>query len=118
MARPTAIARKLRKDQTPTESILWLHLRAKRLGYKFYRQHPIGRYVADFCCPAMKFVVEVDGGHHNEPEQREQDKERDAFLLDQGFTVLRVWANEVQKNTDGVIQKILDFLKDLENPSP
>ena len=117
MARPTAVARKLRKDQTPTESILWLHLRAKRLGYKFYRQHPIGRYVADFCCPAMKLVVEVDGGHHDEPEQRGQDNERDAFLADQGFTVLRVWANEAQKNIDGVVQRIIETLEKLSSPS-
>lgn len=118
MARLTAIARKLRKDQTPTEGLLWQQLRASRLGYKFYRQHPIGRYVADFCCPAWKLVVEVDDGHHDEPEQKSQDHERDAFLADQGFTVIRVWSNEVQNNIDGVVQKILDVLKQFSNPSP
>lgn len=118
MARLTAIARKLRKNQTPTEGILWQHLRANRLGQKFYRQHPIDRYVADFCCPAMKLVIEVDGGHHDEPEQRGQDKERDEFLADQGFTVIRVWSNEVQNNIDGVVQKIIESLEKLLYPSP
>ncbi len=107
MPRLTVIARKLRRSQTPTEGILWQHLRANQLGYKFYRQHPIGGYIADFCCPAKKFVVEVDGGHHDEPVQRGQDRERDAFMEDQGFTILRVWSNEVQKNIDGVVQKIM-----------
>ena len=118
MARLTEIARKLRKDQTPTEGLLWQHLRANRLGYKFYRQHPIYRYVADFCCPALKLVVEVDGGHHDELEQKAQDHERDAFLVDQGFTILRVWANEVQNNINGVVETILETLKKLSHPSP
>jgi very-short-patch-repair endonuclease len=118
MVRLTAIARKLRKDQTPAEGVLWQQLRANRLGYKFYRQHPIGGYVADFCCPAVKLVIEVDGGHHDEPEQRAQDRERDSILDSQGFTVLRVWNNEVQKNTDGVVQKILDTLKQFSRLSP
>jgi very-short-patch-repair endonuclease len=115
MARPTAIARTLRKHQTPTEGILWQHLRAKRLGHKFYRQHPIGRYVADFCCPASKLVVEVDGGHHDEPEQRAYDEERDAFMEDQGITILRVWSSDVRDNIDGVVGKILEVLG---RPSP
>lgn len=118
MPRLTAIARKLRRTQTPTEGILWQHLRANRLGYKFYRQHPIGRYVADFCCPALKLVVEVDGGHHDEPEQRGQDRERDAGMENLGFTILRVWSNEVRDNIDGVVQKILEVLEKLSHASP
>jgi hypothetical protein len=42
------LARELRQRQTASEAGLWQHLRGRRLaGFKFRRQHPIGRYVAD-----------------------------------------------------------------------
>ena len=118
MPRLTATARKLRRTQTPTEGMLWQHLRANRIGHKFYRQHPIDRYVADFCCPALKLVVEVDGGHHDEPEQRAYDEERDAFMEDLGFTILRVWSSDVRDNIDGVVEKIIEVLGERSRPSP
>jgi very-short-patch-repair endonuclease len=55
-------ARQLRRDQTDAEQRLWAHLRDRQLyGAKFRRQHPIGPFVADFCCPQRKLVVELDG---------------------------------------------------------
>ena len=78
---PRDQARRLRRDQTETERRLWARLRARQLcGAKFRRQHPIGRFVADFCCLEHGLVVELDGGQHFESRQMKRDAKRDAFL--------------------------------------
>ena len=65
VARPeVALARKLRKDMSLPERMLWQLLRQRPGGFKFRRQHPIGPYVVDFCCLSERFVVEVDGNAH------------------------------------------------------
>ncbi|RJP58783.1 MAG: endonuclease domain-containing protein, partial [Deltaproteobacteria bacterium] len=61
----TPTAKTLRKRLTDTERLLWTYLRAKQLeGFKFRRQEPIGRYIADFVCYEKRIVIEVDGGQH------------------------------------------------------
>lgn len=64
-------ARRLRRNQTHVESLLWRQLRRRELGgIKFRRQHPIGGFVVDFYCDAAELGVELDGGGHASPEQR------------------------------------------------
>jgi very-short-patch-repair endonuclease len=59
------IARKLRRDATAAEQLIWLLLRDRRLsGIKFRRQLPIGPYIADFASIQHRLVVELDGGQH------------------------------------------------------
>lgn len=71
-------ARDLRRTMTDAEHRLWHHLRARRLlGWKFRRQFPMGRYIADFACPEARLIIEIDGGQHNGSIR---DEERDAFL--------------------------------------
>ncbi|MGE0082996.1 MAG: endonuclease domain-containing protein [Desulfococcaceae bacterium] len=101
-------AKELRKNSTDAEKILWHHLRAKQLGAKFRRQEPIGKYIVDFVCYSKRLVLEIDGGQHALAENSIEDKKRDFFLNSQGFKVLRFWNNDVLKNTEGVIKKILD----------
>jgi very-short-patch-repair endonuclease len=102
----TPVARRLRRDSTDAEKRLWGRLRAGQLnGLVFRRQEPIGSYVVDFVCTCAKLVVEVDGGQHAD---NANDVERDAFLRDQGFRVLRVWNNDVMSNLDGVLQRIAE----------
>jgi very-short-patch-repair endonuclease len=111
----TFAARKLRTSTTDVERLLWQRVRAHRLGgFKFKRQEPIGRYVADFVCYEAKLVVELDGGQH--AEARVQDEKRDAWLRGQGFAVLRYWNNEVTQNLEGVLEDILRHLP--VSPSP
>lgn len=82
-------ARRLRREQTPFERALWKLLRAHQMeGFHFRRQHPIGRFTADFACPAAKVVIELDGDSHD--ERVEQDAARDEFLRERGWTILRV----------------------------
>ena len=42
------LARKLRKNMTLPEVLLWNQLKGKKLGYDFHRQKPIDHYIVDF----------------------------------------------------------------------
>ena len=58
-------ARELRRNLTEAEKILWQELRNRKLGgFKFRRQHPINKFVADFYCHEVKLIVELDGSQH------------------------------------------------------
>ena len=99
------VARRLRKNMTDAERVLWRELRAARLGgYRFRRQTPLGKYVVDFVCLEARLVVEVDGGQH--VERQEEDARRTAWLESQGFRVLRFWNNEVLGNLEGTKEVI------------
>jgi very-short-patch-repair endonuclease len=69
-------------------------------GYKFRRQAPIGRYIADFVCHEARLIVEIDGGQHDRSSPEEA--ERSGFLQKEGYRILRLWNNEVLVNLDGV----------------
>lgn len=103
-------AKDLRTGSTDTEKMLWSHIRAKRLdGLKFRRQHPIGKYIVDFVCLEKMLVIELDGGQHADPENKEYDAVRDKWLKKEGYSVLRFWDNEVLMNTEGVPTVIREY---------
>jgi very-short-patch-repair endonuclease len=87
-------------------------------GYKFRRQQPLGVYIVDFACLQRRLVIELDGGQH--AQEANYDAARDAWLREQGFTILRFWNNDVLKNIDGVMEMIVTSLKGAPylNPSP
>jgi very-short-patch-repair endonuclease len=98
-------ARRLRKEPTPAESKLWAQLRGDQLhGVKFRRQHAIGPYVADFCCPKYKLIVELDGNPHL--EQHNNDVQRTEYLKMQGYQVIRFWNDQVMSNIEGVLSQV------------
>ena len=108
-------SRHLRENMTDAERYLWKTLRMKQLkGYQFYRQKPIGDYIVDFWCPKAKLVVEVDGGQHFSSQTTDNDRIRDKYLSSLGMRVLRFNNIEVLKNIDGVIEKILENMSDVE----
>ncbi|TSA46534.1 endonuclease domain-containing protein [bacterium] len=102
------IARKLRRNQTPWEIKLWNALRDRNIqNLKFRRQTKIGNYYADFLCVEKKLIIELDGGHHDEVRTRFADNYRQKFLEANGYRVLRFWNNEIDKNLEGVIERIM-----------
>ena len=114
----TNFAKILRRNQTPQEGKLWRLLKAKNINnVKFRRQFPIGKYIVDFCCPERKLIIEVDGGGHNIDNEIKRDEERDKFFKKEGFIILRFWNNEVDRNIEGVYQKVIDTIA-LNSPSP
>ena len=101
--RLTPPAKNLRKRATDAERLLWRYLRAKQMeGIKFRRQEPVGNYIVDFICFDRRIIVEIDGGQHARDENINKDKERDEWLRNQGFKVLRFWNNDVLNNINGV----------------
>jgi very-short-patch-repair endonuclease len=98
-------ARRLRRDQTDAERVLWFRLRDRRLnGLKFKRQVPIDKYVVVFLCTEARLIIELDGGQHAVRDETN----RTAILESMGYLVLRFWNNDVLKNIDGVLEEILN----------
>ena len=100
--------KKLRRSATPQEVILWARLRRGQMGYKFRRQHSIGKYIVDFYCSEKKLIIEIDGSQHI---NNIADISRTEYLNKLGFKVLRFWDNEINNNIEGVLLKILENLK-------
>jgi very-short-patch-repair endonuclease len=93
---------------TDAERKLWFALRDRRFAnYKFRRQVPMGRFIADFICFSARVIIEVDGGQHSESRA---DEERDYWVAQNDFLVLRFWNNEVLRTLEGVMIKILKTL--------
>ena len=91
-------ARELRRSLTPAERYAWSLLRRRGIhGLKFRRQHVLGRFVADFYCPARRLVLEVDGAPHHGPDQTAYDAARAAHLERRGYIVVRVRNGELSR---------------------
>jgi very-short-patch-repair endonuclease len=108
---PETIARRLRHEQTGQEKELWHALKAGRFaGFKFRRQHPIGKYFLDFYCPMGRLAVELDGFQHGLPRRLQHDEERTKFLAGEGIEELRFWNHQWRKNREGVLLEIWEAL--------
>ena len=104
-------ARALRKRLTLQEVKLWVKLcELKALGFHFRRQAPVGPYIVDFVSFRSHLVIEADGDQHGMPEGAASDQIRDAFLLSQGFRILRFWNSDIDANLTGVMESILSAL--------
>ena len=115
IVRPRAAsARTLRHDATDVELMLWRALRDSALPFKFRRQHPIGRRIADFACPARSLVIELDGGQHADAVAA--DTARTAELAKHGYRVIRFWNNDVLENLEGVMETIRQALEKQSSP--
>ena len=102
-----ARARKLRKQMSLPEVLLWKQLQARPGGYKFRKQFPFKQITADFACLASRLIIEVDGENHSFGDRLQRDGRRDRMLEQAGFRVLRVPAREVLKNMDGAVRLIM-----------
>ena len=100
-------ARALRRDMSLPEGLLWRALRERPGGLKFRRQHPIGRCVVDFYCPAARLVVEIDGVSHSMGDQPQRDHRRDEWLRSQDLRVVRITATDVMKDLGSVVTAIV-----------
>ncbi len=100
-----ARARQLRREQTPAEALLWEQLRNRRfMGLKFRRQHPVGRFIADFYCAQHRLVVELDGAVHQ--KQQGYDDLRTEELETDGYRVLRFTNSQVEQDLEWVLEQI------------
>ena len=111
---------RLRRAMTDAERRLWTALRKEMpevAGTHFRRQVAIGRYIADFVCLGRRLIVELDGEIHDDGKQKRRDVERDAYLRQQGFRVLRFRNREVMLDMKSVLRKI-DVELGVSTPTP
>jgi len=104
------ITKMLRQRMTIAEKILWEKLRGNQLGVKIRRQEPFVfgtyHYVADFYCPKNKLIIEIDGGIHNDKDNKDLDEFRADIFKQKGYQVIRFSNHEVLHKTDSVIQQL------------
>ncbi|WP_319229472.1 DUF559 domain-containing protein [Draconibacterium orientale] len=99
-------ARKLRKQGTKGEAILWRDvLKARKMrGYQFNRQFIINNYIVDFICRELKLIIEIDGySHFVKPEE---DYVREKELEDLGYQIIRFSEAMVVYRIDEVVTEI------------
>lgn len=97
----------LRTHGTRSEILLWLGLKDRQVeGLKFRRQHGILEYIADFYCPELKLVIEIDGISHDSPEAKERDERRQRAIESYGIEVIKFRDEDVNANVDKVLRKI------------
>jgi very-short-patch-repair endonuclease len=104
-----ATSRKLRRNSTDAEDFLWSALRNRSLnGYKFVRQAPVGKYFIDFLCREKMLILEADGSQH---QDNAHDDIRDAWLITQGYSVLRVNNADILARRHTVLDAIVEALE-------
>ena len=109
-------ARLQRQTANSYEQLLWQLLRNRqRCKMKFRRQHPLGKYTADFYCAEVKLVVEVDGAHHLTEQGRQHDTIRDQWMMEQGILVLRFTGKRIEFETLEVCNEIDARLRERQN---
>ncbi|HEV8284422.1 MAG TPA: chorismate synthase [Chitinophagaceae bacterium] len=113
-------AKENRQNPTKAEELLWQELRNRKIkNSKFRRQHAIEGYIADFVCLEQKLVVEVDGGYHNEEDQKKLDDFRTKTLQKNGYRLIRFTNEDVLQKLDWVLGEIGKLLKsETSSPSP
>jgi 3-isopropylmalate/(R)-2-methylmalate dehydratase small subunit len=99
-------ARKLRREMSMPEAMLWRELRKRPSGLKFRRQHPAGPYTLDFYCAAARLCIEIDGEAHSRGTRPDRDDARDRFMEANGLHTIRLAANDVIRNLDGAVAYI------------
>jgi len=101
------LAKELRKFETESEKLLWSRLNKNQIiGLQFRRQHPINLFIADFYCPKIKLIIEVDGSIHEIPEYQTHDIGRSEILNDFGITVIRFTNEQILNEIDSTIEQI------------
>ena len=110
-------AKELRNNMTKEESHLWYDF-LKDYPIKFTRQEVIGYYIADFYCPTVKLVIEIDGRSHTSEDAKEYDAVRTDYLENHGIEVIRFLNSEIKKHFDEVCIEIEKIVKRLLNDKP
>jgi very-short-patch-repair endonuclease len=112
--RRTAFARNQRQAAGLAERRLWQRLRGAQIdGHRFRRQHPIGRYFADFACEQLRLILEIDGGVHERDDVVLRDHLRQAELESLGWTVLRFSNEEALSSPERIIAGIREHASGL-----
>lgn len=108
------VREKLKENMTLAEVKLWEHLKNKKLGVKFRRQHVIENYIPDFVALTIKLIIEVDGGIHL--KLKKKDEARTEWLEYLGYSVIRFKNEEVENDIEKVVKIIKKRIEQLTPP--
>ncbi len=112
-------AKQNRKTPTAEEDKMWQELRNRQItNCKFRRQHPIAGYIPDFVCLEKRLIIEIDGGYHNEKDQKIFDNAREEWLKESGYKMMRFKNDEVNNNLPGVLEKIVKMVSSIKDETP
>jgi len=100
------MARRLRRQETQAEKLLWSKVSSNQLGAKFRRQHPLYDYVVDFYCHSHGLVIEVDGPVHDNNDAKFDDSVRSKAFEEFNIEVMRFTNDEVLLDIEEVMRKI------------
>ncbi|WP_168077429.1 DUF559 domain-containing protein [Caulobacter sp. SSI4214] len=104
-------AQRFRGELTLPEGLLWRELKGRKVsGLHFRRQHPLGPYILDFYCEALRLAVEVDGEWHCFYDQPRRDAARDAWLAARGIRTLRIPARDILASPEAAVGRILEVI--------
>ena len=111
-------AKRLRREMTLPEVLLWRLLQQRPKGLKFRRQHPIGnKVVLDFNCAKSRMAIEVDGQSHDMGDLPERDLRRDAWLRSKGIQVVHIPAVDVLRSAEDVVESLIAYCAAMPPPS-
>ena len=86
------------------------------LGIRIEPQVKIGRYRADFAIKERKIIVEIDGKEwHSSKKQIKKDLEREDYLYNLGWSIIRITGSEVYQNGEEIAAEIKGFLNSKES---
>ena len=107
-------ARRMRSQPTPSENRFWQRLRRRRcLGQRFRRQAVILGWIADFWCPALRLVVEIDGRYH--ATRQVEDARRDEVMSGADISVLRISSHVVMNDTEVALDEVRRMIRILQD---
>ena len=99
-----ARAHAMRHSPSAAEAACWRAVRGRALGVQFRRQYPIGNFIADFCAPSVRLIVEIDGSWHD--GRATADRRRDRMLTRAGYQVLRFTNRDVETDLAAVVAAV------------
>ena len=105
-------ARKLRRQLSLPEGLLWRELRARPGGFKFRHQHPLGPYTLDFFCHEAGLAIEVDGISHEMANNPARDERRNRWLAERGVMTFRVTAADVLGEMEAVLRMVVHLCRE------
>ena len=74
-------------------------------------------YYPDLFMEKEKICVEIDGGYHMKKKQKKKDAKKDRVFAKHGFTVIRIWNEDVRVNV-GFWQCLVEGLEKIEGDRP
>ncbi len=100
------------RPRNTLENRLWARLKGLE-GARFRRKSPFRSFVLDFVEHDRRLVIALEEG---EPGKRSSTIVRDRLLNGQGYTLLRLWRAEVERDLPGALHCIKSVLEDMVTP--